>query len=100
MPYRLSPLVYPDRFAVRYVNSKGGIRREKDWINVSMVGAGAYVDLEGINHRTQDCGSNWKTRSSCSQRQDFAMRAAHTTASSREGSSRTVKPPSSGGAHG
>ncbi len=50
--------------------------------------------------RSQDCGSNPKTRSSWSQRQAFAMRAAHATASSREGSSSTVKPPSSGGAHG
>ena len=39
----------------------------------------------------QDCGSNWKTRSSWSQRQDFAIRAAHATASLREGSSSAVK---------
>ena len=52
------------------------------------------------HHRPQDCGSNPKTRSSWSQRHAFAMRAAHATASSREGSSSTVKPPSSAGAHG
>src|SRR6185312_12503368 len=48
----------------------------------------------------QDCGSNPKTRSSWSQRQALAMRAAHAMASSREGSSNTVKPPSSLGAQG
>jgi hypothetical protein len=50
--------------------------------------------------RLQDAGSYWKTRNSWSHRQAFAMRAAQTTASAREGSSRTVKPPSSEGAHG
>ena len=50
--------------------------------------------------RPQERGSTPKTRSSCAHRQPFAMRAAHATASSREGSSSTVKPPSSGGAHG
>jgi hypothetical protein len=50
--------------------------------------------------RIQDCGSNPKTRNSWLQRQAFASRAAHTTAFSREGSSSTVKPPLSGGAHG
>jgi len=49
---------------------------------------------------SQDCGSNPNTRSSCAHRQAFAMRAAHATASSREGSSSTVKPPSSGGPQG
>jgi hypothetical protein len=49
--------------------------------------------------RTQDRGSNPKTRSSWLQRQAFASRAAHWTAFSREGSSSTVKPPLSGGAH-
>ena len=37
--------------------------------------------------RHQDCGSNWKTRSSWAHRQAFAMRAAHATASSCKGSS-------------
>ncbi len=50
--------------------------------------------------RHQDRGSSPKTRSSWSQRQAFATRAAHATASSRVGSSSTVKPPLSGGAHG
>src|SRR6266542_3602841 len=52
------------------------------------------------HHRPQDFGSNPKTRSSWSQRQAFAIRAAHAMASSREGNSSTVKPPSSGGTHG
>ena len=51
-------------------------------------------------YRPQDRESNPKTRSSCSHRQAFAIRAAHATASTREGRSRTVKPPSSGGAQG
>ena len=44
--------------------------------------------------------SSPKTRSSWSQRQALAMRAAHAMASSREGSSNTVKPPLSVGAQG
>src|SRR5262245_26966239 len=54
----------------------------------------------GAERPPQDCGSNPRTRSSWLQRQAFATRAAHATASSREGSSSTVKPPSSVGAHG
>src|SRR6185369_245188 len=50
-------------------------------------------------HRPYEAGSNPNTRSSWWQRQAFAMRAAHAIASSREGSSSTVKPPLSGGAH-
>jgi hypothetical protein len=50
--------------------------------------------------RPQDCGSPPKTRNSWLHRQALAIRAAHATASSREGSSNTVKPPSSVGAHG
>ena len=49
---------------------------------------------------SHEAGSNPNTRSSCWQRQAFAMRAAHAIASSREGSSSTVKPPLSGGAQG
>src|SRR4026207_262829 len=44
-------------------------------------------------------GPTPNTRSSWGQRQASAMLAAHAIASSREGSSSTVKPPLSGGAH-
>lgn len=39
----------PDRFEVRYVSANGGIRRNKDWVNVSSVCAGEYVGLEEID---------------------------------------------------
>ena len=54
----------------------------------------------GADTRPQDWGSNLKTRTSWAQRQPVARRAAHATAASREGSSSTVKPASSGGAQG
>jgi putative transposase len=34
---------------VRYVSANGGIRWEKDWVNVSTVCAGDYVGLEEID---------------------------------------------------
>lgn len=46
MPDKLPPLEYPDRFEVRYVSANGGIRWNKDWVNVSVVCAGEYVGLE------------------------------------------------------
>jgi putative transposase len=49
MPDRLPPLVYPDRFEVRYVSYNGGIRWNRDWVNVSIVCAGEYVGLEEID---------------------------------------------------
>lgn len=49
MPTKLPPLEYPDRFEVRYVSTNGGIRWNKDWINVSIVCAGEYVGLEEID---------------------------------------------------
>ena len=49
MPDRLPPLVYPDRFEVRYVSYNGGIRWNKHWVNVSIVCAGEYVGLEEID---------------------------------------------------
>lgn len=48
MPSKLPPLVYPDRFEVRYVSANGGIRWKSDWVNVSIVCAGEYVGLEEI----------------------------------------------------
>jgi len=50
MPARLSPLVYPDRFEVRYVSANGGIRWNKRWVNVSTTCIGEYVGLEEIDH--------------------------------------------------
>ena len=50
MPNRLPPLVYPDRFEVRYVSANGGIRWNRDWVNVSTVCIGEYVGLEEIDN--------------------------------------------------
>src|SRR5688572_6803805 len=50
MPSKLPPLVYPDRFEVRYVSANGGIRWNKDWVNVSSVCIGEYVGLEEIDN--------------------------------------------------
>ena len=49
MPNKLPPLEYPDRFEVRYVSANGGIRWNRDWINVSIVCVGEYVGLEEID---------------------------------------------------
>src|SRR2546426_3381809 len=50
MPNRLPPLVYPDRFEVRYVSANGGIRWNRGWVNVSTVCIGEYVGLEEIDN--------------------------------------------------
>jgi hypothetical protein len=50
MPNKLAPLVYPDRFEVRYVSANGGIRWNRGWINVSTVCIGEYVGLEEIDN--------------------------------------------------
>lgn len=49
MPGKPPPLEYPDRFEVRYVSANGGIRWNRDWVNVSIVCAGEYVGLEEID---------------------------------------------------
>jgi putative transposase len=49
MPDKIPPLEYPDRFEVRYVSANGGIRWNKDWVNVSITCAGEYVGLEEID---------------------------------------------------
>jgi hypothetical protein len=49
MPNKLPPLVYPDRFEVRYVSANGGIRWRSGWVNVSTVCIGEYVGLEEID---------------------------------------------------
>ena len=49
MPHQLPPLGYPDRFEVRYVSAKGGIRWTHQWGNVSHVCGGASVGLEEID---------------------------------------------------
>lgn len=46
MPSKLPPLEYPDRYEVRYVSANGGIRWNKQWINVSSTCIGEYVGLE------------------------------------------------------
>jgi transposase InsO family protein len=47
-PRKLPPLVYPDRFEVRYVSANGGIRWNNQWVNVSITCVGEYVGLEEI----------------------------------------------------
>jgi putative transposase len=49
MPSKLPPFVYPDRFEVRYVSGNGGIRWNREWVNVSTVCIGEYVGLEEID---------------------------------------------------
>ena len=49
MPNRIPPFEYPDRFEVRYVSANGGIRWNRDWINVSIVCIGEHVGLEEID---------------------------------------------------
>jgi transposase InsO family protein len=50
MPDKLPPLEYPDRFEVRYVSANGGIRWNRQWINVSTAVIGEYVGLEEIDN--------------------------------------------------
>ncbi len=50
MPSTLPPLEYPDRFEVRYVSANGGIRWNREWVNVSIVCVGEYVGLEEIDN--------------------------------------------------
>jgi putative transposase len=49
MPSKLPPLDYPDRYEVRYVSANGGIRWNKQWVNVSTTCVGEYVGLEEID---------------------------------------------------
>jgi putative transposase len=49
MPHKLPPLEYPDRFEVRDVSANGGIRWNRQWVNVSITCAGDYVGLEEID---------------------------------------------------
>ena len=49
LPTKLPPLEYPDRFEVRYVSANGGIRWNRQWVNVSITCAGEYVGLEKID---------------------------------------------------
>ena len=49
MPETLPPLEYPDRFEVRYVSANGGIRWNRQWVNVSVTCVGEYVGLEEID---------------------------------------------------
>jgi putative transposase len=49
MPHKPPPFEYPDRFEVRYVSANGGIRWNRQWVNVSTTCAGEYVGLEEID---------------------------------------------------
>ena len=50
MPSKIRPFVYPDRFEVRYVSGNGGIRWNRDWVNVSTVCIGESSGLEEIDN--------------------------------------------------
>lgn len=49
MPDKTPPLVYPDRFEVRYVSGNGAIRWNSDWVQVSTVCSGEYIGFEEID---------------------------------------------------
>lgn len=49
MPDRPLPFEYPDRFEVRYVSANGGIRWNRQFVNVSTTCVGEYVGLEEID---------------------------------------------------
>ena len=49
MPHKPPPFESPDRFEVRYVSANGGIRWNRQWVNVSTTRAGEYVGLEEID---------------------------------------------------
>jgi putative transposase len=49
MPPKLPPLQDPDRFEVRDVSANGGIRWNRQWVNVSITRAGEYIGLEEID---------------------------------------------------
>jgi putative transposase len=46
MPAQRPPLEDPNRFEVRAVSAKGGMRWNRHWVNVSQTCAGEYVGLE------------------------------------------------------
>ena len=48
MPRKLLPMEYPDWFEVRKVNSAGGMRWSRHWVNVSQALLGEYVELEQV----------------------------------------------------
>ena len=48
MPRKLLPMEYPDWFEVRKVNSAGGMRWSRHWVNVSQALLGEYVGLEQV----------------------------------------------------
>ena len=49
MPHKLPPLEYPDRFEVLYVSAHGGIRWNRQGVNVSITCAGEDIGLEEID---------------------------------------------------
>lgn len=49
MPDKLPTLEYPSHYEVRYVSANGGIRWNRQWVNVSTTCVGEYVGLEEID---------------------------------------------------
>jgi hypothetical protein len=54
MPRKLPPMEYPDWFEVRKVNSAGGMRWSKHWVNVSQALQGEHVGLEQVQNGQWD----------------------------------------------
>lgn len=54
LPSKLMPLEYPDRFEVRYVSANGGIRWNRQWVNVTTAVIGDYVGLEEVDDGVWD----------------------------------------------
>jgi transposase InsO family protein len=49
MPSKLPQMEYPDRFEVRYVSANGGIRWNRQWVNVTSALVDQHVGLEPID---------------------------------------------------
>jgi transposase InsO family protein len=49
-PRKLPPLEYPSHFERRLVSRNGGLRWNRNWVNVSHTLGGEYVGLEEIDH--------------------------------------------------
>jgi putative transposase len=51
-PHRLleGRLEFADFLLVRYVSANGGIRWNRQWVNVSITCAGGYIGLEAIDY--------------------------------------------------
>ncbi|HET8760250.1 MAG TPA: hypothetical protein VFN94_04235 [Nitrospiria bacterium] len=90
IPVRWTPSMQDSHLTAQIlVDRVVSLSRDPEAERVILLGTGAA-----------DAAAEEKLRADLDRSQALAMRAAHATAASREGSSSTVKPPLSGGAHG